>query len=184
MTPSKPKLEKEVAGAPVVEPEAAVEEIGPVAAVVAVKRSAGPKEPVPFEWKIVGESDGAIITLFKSVEREDADAQLERLQRDGYYQKIRILGAREVIKQPPSAKDAFTPTKSVKAPPPPPPKPKRSAKKAEAQKQRTALTKPAAAKVEKVRPKPKAAAKKPTPKPAPKTPPKKAARKAPPRKKK
>lgn len=67
------------------------------------RRHAGAKEVIPFKWKLVGESYGAILTLFKSVEREESEAQLQRVQRDGYYTELRILDIDEEIKQPPSA---------------------------------------------------------------------------------
>ena len=69
---------------------------GPIAA----KRSIGPKEPIPFKWKIVGMADRYILTLFKSVEREDADAQLDRLTKEGYYTDLRITDINEKIEQP------------------------------------------------------------------------------------
>jgi hypothetical protein len=68
------------------------------------RRHAGAKEVIPFKWKLVGESYGAILTLFKSVEREESEAQLQRVQRDGYYTELRILDIDEEIKQPPSAR--------------------------------------------------------------------------------
>ncbi len=67
-------------------------------------RSSTAKEVIPFEWKLVGESEGFALTLFKSVEREDVDAQFERVNRDGYYSNLRILGADDKVKQPTSAK--------------------------------------------------------------------------------
>ncbi|MBI1826960.1 MAG: hypothetical protein HY287_08370 [Planctomycetes bacterium] len=69
---------------------------GPAAA----KRSIGPKEPIPFKWKIVGTADRYVLTLFKSVEREDADAQLERLSKEGYYTGLRVTDIHEKIEQP------------------------------------------------------------------------------------
>lgn len=70
------------------------------------KRSMGAKEPIPFKWKIIGSSGRFILTLFKSVEREDADAQIERLQKDGYYTNLRVVDINEKIEQPPSPKES------------------------------------------------------------------------------
>ena len=67
-------------------------------------RSSTAKEVIPFEWKLIGESEGFALTLFKSIEREDVDAQFERVQRDGYYLNLRILGADDKVKQPTSTK--------------------------------------------------------------------------------
>lgn len=60
----------------------------------------GVKEPIPFKWKIIGSSGRYILTLFKSVEREDADAQIERLQKDSYYTDLRVVDINEKIEQP------------------------------------------------------------------------------------
>ncbi len=75
-------------------PEGAVE--GPA---IATKRPLGVKEVIPLKWKVVGESGGLVLTLFKSVEREDSDAQLERLTKDGFYTNLRILDVAEKITQ-------------------------------------------------------------------------------------
>lgn len=66
---------------------------------VATKRPLGVKEVIPLKWKVVGESSGLVLTLFKSVEREDSDAQLERLTKDGFYTNLRILDVAEKITQ-------------------------------------------------------------------------------------
>lgn len=64
----------------------------PAAAPVRViRKGPGAKEVIPFEWKLVGESRGLTITLFKAIEREEVEAHLLRLQDDGYYKKLRIL---------------------------------------------------------------------------------------------
>ena len=70
------------------------------AVAVAGKKSLGAKEPINFKWKLVGLSQGVALTLFKSVEREEIDAQLERLQKDGYYTELRILDINEKVLQP------------------------------------------------------------------------------------
>ena len=58
---------------------------------VAGKRALGVKEPIIFKWKLIGTSHNTAMTLFKSVEREDVDAQFERTQREGYYTDLKIL---------------------------------------------------------------------------------------------
>lgn len=64
------------------------------------KRALGVKEPIIFKWKLIGTSHNMTLTLFKSVEREDADAQLERTQREGYYTDLKILDADAKVEQP------------------------------------------------------------------------------------
>jgi len=86
-------------------------EAGPVVA----KRSIGPKEPIPFKWKILGTADRYVLTLFKSVEREDAEAQLERLAKEGYYTSLRIADISEKIEQP-VQKEAKKPKAAKKEP--------------------------------------------------------------------
>ncbi len=81
-------------------PEVAVPEVAPVA-----RKSLGVKEPIIFLWKIVGHANGLALTLFKSVEREDADAQLERLTRDGYYTNLEIMEATAKVVQPQPPKE-------------------------------------------------------------------------------
>lgn len=70
------------------------------------RKSLGVKEPIVFNWKIVGRSGHMNVTLFKSVEREEVEAQLERLTRDGYYTHLQILEAKAVVEQPPQPKEA------------------------------------------------------------------------------
>ena len=89
----------------------------PAAPVVAVvgpvpgKRALGVKEPIIFKWKLIGTSHNMALTLFKSVEREEAEAQLDRLQKDGYYTELKILEAEAKVEQP-------LPLKGVKKPSP------------------------------------------------------------------
>jgi hypothetical protein len=64
------------------------------------KRALGVKEPIIFKWKLIGTSHNATLTLFKSVEREDMDAQFERTQREGYYTDLKILDADAKVEQP------------------------------------------------------------------------------------
>lgn len=63
------------------------------------KKSLGPKEPPAFMWKLVGKSGGYVLTLFKAAEREDVEAQLQRLAREGYYQDLEILDINAEVKQ-------------------------------------------------------------------------------------
>jgi len=67
---------------------------------VAGKRALGVKEPIIFKWKLIGTSHNTAMTLFKSVEREDVDAQFERTQREGYYTDLKILDADAKVDQP------------------------------------------------------------------------------------
>ena len=76
----------------------------PPARVAAAKKGPGTKEVVPFSWRLVGESDGYILTLFKSVDRDEAEAQLKRARADGYYVNLRIVDINEKIRQPAAAK--------------------------------------------------------------------------------
>lgn len=69
-----------------------------------VKRPLGAKEIIPFEWKLLARSSGLVLTLFKAIEREDVEAQLERVRREGYYTNLRIVGADEKVKQAKNAK--------------------------------------------------------------------------------
>jgi len=77
-------------------PSAAPAAHGPVAG----KRALGVKEPIIFKWKLIGTSNGMALTLFKAVEREDVDAQFERIQREGYYTDLKILDAEAKVEQP------------------------------------------------------------------------------------
>ena len=79
------------------------------------KKSLGPKEPPPFVWKLVGRSGHNILTLFKAAEREDADAQLARLSREGYYKDLNILDINAAVKQPKQPKQPAPPKKSIRA---------------------------------------------------------------------
>lgn len=69
------------------------------------RRAPGQKEVIPFAWKICGYStDGYTLTLFKSVERADCDAQLERLQGENYYEGLAIYKVDEPVQASPRAK--------------------------------------------------------------------------------
>ena len=67
---------------------------------IAGKRALGVKEPIIFKWKLIGTSHNMALTLYKSVEREDVDAQFERTQREGYYTDLKILDAEAKVEQP------------------------------------------------------------------------------------
>ena len=88
--------------APVVE-DAPIEVVAELAAVgvppVAAKRVLGAKEPIVFKWKVVGTAQGTVVTLYKSVEREEADGHAERLGKEGYYRDVRVLEASATIVQ-------------------------------------------------------------------------------------
>jgi hypothetical protein len=115
------------------------------------RRAPGQKEVIPFAWKVCGyASDGCTLTFFKSVERADCEAQLERLQREGYYTGLAIY---KIDETPPPAvmpKKAPAPKAAKRAAAETPAK-KASAKSARAESDR----KPAAASKKKA---PKAAA--------------------------
>jgi len=74
------------------------------AAPVPAKRPLGVKEPIEFKWKVIGRAAGMILTLFKAVERPDADAQFERLSREGYYKDLEVVESSMKIEQPPQPK--------------------------------------------------------------------------------
>ena len=78
----------------------------PPARVTVARKGPGTKEVTPFSWRLIGESDGFILTLFKSVDRDEAEAQLKRAHADGYYTNLRIVDINENIRQPASAKAA------------------------------------------------------------------------------
>lgn len=59
----------------------------------------GAKEVPAFKWKLMGRSGDMFLTLFKAVEREEVEAQLERLGKDSYYRDLRILDADTVVPQ-------------------------------------------------------------------------------------
>lgn len=88
------------------EPVAEEEELPPAtdeAAPPSAKRSIGAKEPIVFKWKLLGSSDGVILTLFKSVEREEIEAHLERVAKEGHYTDLRIVDVGEKVVQTKSA---------------------------------------------------------------------------------
>ncbi len=52
----------------------------------------------------MGRSGDMFLTLFKAVEREEVEAQLERLGKESYYRDLRILDADTVVPQSPSVR--------------------------------------------------------------------------------
>ena len=95
-TAAKSKEPEELDGAP--EADAPASSEGPAQPTTA-KRSIGAKEPIIFMWKLLGTSDGVILTLFKAVEREEIEAHLERVAKEGYYTDLRIVDANEKVVQ-------------------------------------------------------------------------------------
>jgi hypothetical protein len=72
------------------------------------RRAPGHKEVIPFRWKVCGYSDGYTVTLFKSVDKADAESQLDRLQKEQYYGGLAIYPIDEVPPPAPGAKAART----------------------------------------------------------------------------
>lgn len=95
--------DQEVVDEPVAEEEEAPPAIAEEAAPPSAKRSIGAKEPIIFKWKLLGTSDGVILTLFKAVEREEIDAHLERVAKEGLYNDLRIVDIGEKVVQTKSA---------------------------------------------------------------------------------
>lgn len=95
-------------------------EAAPAAAPVPGRKALGVKEPIIFKWKIVGHSRGVAVTLFKSVEREEADLQIERLIKDGYYAHLEIMDANAKVIQPDAPKEPKRSAKSRETPSKPP----------------------------------------------------------------
>ncbi len=54
------------------------------------KRGPGAKEVPQMQWKLVGVSAGTPVVLLKCVEREDAEAQMTRLEAEQYYDELKI----------------------------------------------------------------------------------------------
>ncbi|HPF37501.1 MAG TPA: hypothetical protein P5081_12400 [Phycisphaerae bacterium] len=63
----------------------------------AAKRGRPAKEPPPPKlWRLEGTSpEGLRVTLGRYVNKEEADPDLERLEEDGFYQKLKIIKAKE-----------------------------------------------------------------------------------------
>lgn len=106
------------------------------------------KEVPAFEWKLVGYVDGLTVTLLKSVERSEVEAQLERLSNESYYRDVTIYPIdAEVPPDPLAAKFAKKEEK---------PTPKKARKTAEAKKGKPPTV--IKAKIKKTLPKPAAKA--------------------------
>lgn|GEM_PF-2170202 len=71
------------------------------------RKTLGTKEVIPFEWKVIGRSGEMILTLFKSVERADADAHYARLDNDGAYKDLQVVAINHKIVQSKSVKEQF-----------------------------------------------------------------------------
>jgi hypothetical protein len=89
---------------------------GAAAPAPAVRKAIGVKEVPAFVWKLIGTADGYALTLFKSVEREDCDAQLIRVRRDGYYKDLRVVDIDMKIVQPKRPKPAKKAVAKAKRP--------------------------------------------------------------------
>lgn len=59
------------------------------------------KEVPSFEWKLIGYADGLTLTLLKSVEHKDVEAQLNRLQSEGHYLGLAIYPIDAKVPPPP-----------------------------------------------------------------------------------
>ncbi|HNQ22057.1 MAG TPA: hypothetical protein PKK06_03085 [Phycisphaerae bacterium] len=80
------------------------------------KRSVGPKEAPPFTWKLVGESSGLVVTLFKATDRAEVEGQLERVRKDGYYTNLQVV---PIEPTPGAAKQVKVGKSPAEAAPPP-----------------------------------------------------------------
>lgn len=83
-------------------------------AIPAGKKSLGQKEVIPFEWKLIGDAEGYSLTLFKAIEREEVEAQFERVQKEGYYKNLKILTNDAKVAQTKTAKKAKKAIESIK----------------------------------------------------------------------
>ena len=135
------------------------------------RRPGAAKEVPAFCWKVVGYSHGIPLVLFKSVEKEDAEAQFRRYREERYYRDlaihpidVKIPLPKDVVLAPHARPDPPKPPKKAvprKKPAPkaktPPAKKKTPAKKVAVPKKKKAPPKKPA----KPKPKRKTAAKKP-----------------------
>ena len=80
------------------------------------RRPLGAKEVIQFVWKLVGISDGLALTLFKSVEKEEAEAQHERLAREGYYTQLAVVDINAKIPAPRGSKKSRVSADKAKEP--------------------------------------------------------------------
>jgi|GEM_PF-5315059 len=79
------------------------------------RKPLGVKEVIPFAWKLVGVSDGLVLTLFKSVEKEEADAQHERLKAEGYYSNLAVVDINTKVRPPRAKRKAASPAKAKRS---------------------------------------------------------------------
>ncbi len=63
-------------------------------------RRGAAKEPPPFKWKLVAESDGFNVVLLKTIEKKDAQNAQENLKEQGYYDRLQIYPIDASIPQP------------------------------------------------------------------------------------
>jgi hypothetical protein len=104
LPPDVPKeVPEEVIAEDVPEEPVVVEEVVPG---VPAKRAIGPKEAPPFKWKLIGHANSMALTLFKAAERDDVEAQFERIRKEGYYTNLQILDVNTKVEQPPQPKSA------------------------------------------------------------------------------
>jgi hypothetical protein len=107
-----------------VEPTTAPQEVEPIVAAKvdapagdrpAPRRAPGQKEVIPFEWKLCGySSEGYTLTLFKSIERADCEAQLLRHEAEGYYHGLKVYKLDETVPPSPKAKKLRVAAKKAK----------------------------------------------------------------------
>lgn len=83
-------------------------------AIPAGKKSLGQKEVIPFEWKLIGDAEGYSLTLFKAIEREEVEAQFERVQKEGYYKNLKILTNNAKVAQSKTTKKTKKAVESLK----------------------------------------------------------------------
>ncbi len=79
---------------------------GSSTATAPARRPLGAKEIIPFAWKLVGTCQNTVLTLFKTVDRVEAEGQLARVQDDCYYTDLRVLENDTKVVQPKGAKAA------------------------------------------------------------------------------
>lgn len=57
-----------------------------------------------MEWKLVGVSSGMPVTLMKCTDRTEAEAQLQRLENERYYENLKIFPIAEEVPLTPTLK--------------------------------------------------------------------------------
>ncbi len=78
-------------------PPAGTIKAGAPAPAPAPRRTPGVKEVIPLAWKLVGTSAGTPVTLLKSIDRKDAEAQMARLELEGYYRHLAIYPVEDEV---------------------------------------------------------------------------------------